>query len=233
MRKLFTFGCSYTDYFYEEWYETYYKFRNNNFPKIWSEILSKELNFDLINYGELGSGNQRIFRQICKHIDEIKKDDLVIIEWSYVHRYDWFIFDTQELRTFGAGPMEDQPYLSSNTHNEIIVNRTSKFYYDDIIYLTNLLIKLFDVMGVKVFFWSVEYFNFYDQEVIFIKHRSKILMIDEIEKMKSSVFTVILSHGGEYIKDETKSLINNLHLGEKGHEIQAKLFLEHIKKYNI
>ena len=135
MNKLFTFGCSYTEGFSDEYsqsdvYLEYKKFRGGNFPKSWPQILSEKLGMEPHNYGEGASGNQQIFNTFCIKCREFNEGDIVIIGWSFPERYRIAIDDNSWLKLGpGLAPAE---YISQKTHEEILVNRTLKPYKDEL-----------------------------------------------------------------------------------------------------
>lgn len=74
--RLFTFGCSFTQYFWPTW----------------ADILGQEFeHFE--NWGKLGGGNQFIFNSLieCMVRNKLNKDDTVIIMWTNVTREDRYI----------------------------------------------------------------------------------------------------------------------------------------------
>ena len=79
-KRLFTFGCSFTNY---------------NWNYTWPEILKVELGLPLYNYGKIGVGNQYIFNTVMQAdiYHKFTKDDLIMICWSGVHREDRYAFD--------------------------------------------------------------------------------------------------------------------------------------------
>lgn len=81
MRRLFTFGCSFTQYFWPTW----------------ADILGRE--FDHFeNWGKLGGGNQFIFNSVieCSLRNKFTSDDTVAIMWTNVTREDRYIQDKWE-----------------------------------------------------------------------------------------------------------------------------------------
>ena len=74
--RLFTFGCSFTQYFWP----------------LWPEILSYELNVPLYNFGRCGAGNQYIFNMLMQadNVYKFNNDDLIIVSWTNVCREDRF-----------------------------------------------------------------------------------------------------------------------------------------------
>jgi hypothetical protein len=76
--RLFTFGCSFTQYFWPTW----------------ADILGREFqHFE--NWGKLGGGNQFIFNSLieCMLRNQLDTDDMVVIMWTNVTREDRYIKD--------------------------------------------------------------------------------------------------------------------------------------------
>lgn len=73
MNRLFTFGCSFTSYFWPTW----------------ADILGKESTY-YQNWGQPGAGNQYIFCALieCIKTKNIRPDDTIIIMWSHPVRID-------------------------------------------------------------------------------------------------------------------------------------------------
>jgi hypothetical protein len=72
--RLFTFGCSFTNYHWPTW----------------ANILAYELNVPLYNYGLTGAGNQYIFNMLMQAdgFYNFTNDDLITICWTNVSRED-------------------------------------------------------------------------------------------------------------------------------------------------
>jgi len=58
--------------------------------KTWPALLAKYLNVDYECYATSGSSNQTILRNLIKYIPHITLDDLVIINWTYISRSDFY-----------------------------------------------------------------------------------------------------------------------------------------------
>ena len=73
-KRLFTFGCSFTNY---EW-------------PTWSNIIAYDLDIPFYNYGRSGAGNQFIFNTLLQADTQYQfnEDDLVIVSWTNVSRED-------------------------------------------------------------------------------------------------------------------------------------------------
>jgi len=77
VKRIFTFGCSFTGY---AW-------------MCWPEAIAYDLNIPLYNYGRSGAGNQYIFNMLMQANNHYKfnEHDLVIVSWTNVYRDDKFI----------------------------------------------------------------------------------------------------------------------------------------------
>jgi hypothetical protein len=73
-KRIFTFGCSFTNYAWS----------------MWPEIISYDLEIPLYNYGRTGAGNQFIANTICQANAKYKfnSNDLVMVCWTNVCRED-------------------------------------------------------------------------------------------------------------------------------------------------
>jgi hypothetical protein len=228
MNTLFTFGCSYTEGFItnkSDNYEKYFLFRNGNYPLTWNEILSKNLNVDLKNYGKGGCGNDYIFQSFCDHLDELKSNDIVIIEWTYNERFKWADDDFNEWVHLSYG--SDAPDISLITSKEIAINRGSPLYIKDLLNYEKTINKISKYIGFRVFYWCADYKIAFDLQNLTMD-KSQYLNFNYINS-EETIFKEIFRRKGERIKEETKGLIEDLHMGETGHRIQSELFYEHIK----
>lgn len=77
VKRLFSFGCSFTSY---------------SWPT-WTEIVSLDLDIPHYNFGLSGAGNSYISNMVCQadalyHFDE---DDLIIVSWTNVSREDRWV----------------------------------------------------------------------------------------------------------------------------------------------
>lgn len=76
-KRLFAFGCSFTEYAWTTW----------------PQILAREFDIPLYNYGKSGAGNQYIFNMLVQANKYYKfnSNDLVMISWTNVNREDRYI----------------------------------------------------------------------------------------------------------------------------------------------
>lgn len=77
VKRVFTFGCSFTGY---AW-------------MTWAEIVAHDLDIPLYNYGKSGAGNPYMFNMLIQADSYYKfnQDDLIIISWTNVWREDRYI----------------------------------------------------------------------------------------------------------------------------------------------
>lgn len=79
LNRLFTFGCSFTKYYWP----------------VWPDILAVELNIPLYNLGRSGAGNQYILNMLMQadNIYNFDENDLIVISWTNVCREDRFRYN--------------------------------------------------------------------------------------------------------------------------------------------
>jgi hypothetical protein len=218
--NLYIFGCSYSADFEMSGVKKQYESYKNGWPKSWSEILSEKLNMTLVNKARGGFGNDAIFDEFCIESDKIKKDDIVIIGWSYFNRF--------RVPTFFNGwkwdnisIFSDTPKLSKKTIQEIVVSRDCILYENEIHNRETLIKQYSKSKGFKVYFWNASY-PFENEEGYLLQNIEK--------KTPQDTFINFVSRlGGQKIIEETNGIVDDNHLGENGHIIQANLFYDEIK----
>jgi hypothetical protein len=206
MNKLWTFGDSYTENFrYDIWWCKDYLDWKGYIPKVYGQIISEKLNLELINIGQGGTNNYQIFQNICDNIMNFKKNDIVIISWTQLHRFrivnkesewEWFYNDKEHI----LEKLEKCEYMSKLTIEQIILNRyNNKDKYLEEIKSWELIIKK-ALPNNNLIFWS----PFDDDEY------------GEIIQMF------------ETIKKETNDTINNPHFSELGQAQLSEILLQRL-----
>ena len=257
---LHTFGDSYTegqpeDCTYPPFIE-WKKLRGGNLPKSWSEILGEKLNMEVKNYGIGGNSNPQIFDDVCNKSHEFNKGDIVIINWTYKDRFRWaateFHFDgapqypdennnpldNWRRMSVSNDQLDDFKHIKRNTKDEIIKNRTSHLYSDEIYNYENLIEQYSLSKGFDVYFWST------DNDIIInlseTKLKQKKYILNDLFVMgkyktyhhAGEFMSMFIEMGGQTIFTETNTIVNdNNHFGELGHKVQAELFYEYIMSY--
>jgi hypothetical protein len=257
MRTLHLFGDSYTEGHnldltfppYKEW-KTY---RGGELPLCWGDLLSEKLNMKMNNWAIGGMSNSEIFQTICKHSHEFKKNDIVIINWTYPNRFRWVVrLEKQRQyvwRRLGANP-SDGSIISEQTRNDISTNKILPPYIDEVYEHENLISEYSKSKNFEVFFWSadVDIINnlpierLYNNKYILHEQINKLpLNIDDKTphigiariEMKRTIFDVFYPYGAMTIGEETNWEVLDNHLGEKGHLIQSELFYKYITEKKL
>lgn len=252
MPTLFGFGDSYTQgHHLDTTYPNYKLWKNirvnNILPSTWFDMLSSRINFLPVNYAIAGMSNPEIMSTIQKNSIQFKKDDIVLVNWTYQHRFRWASYERDEYgkMTIGGKPQKptlywkrlgvhffdhDSHHITKITHNEIVDNRTNPLYIEEIYDFQNMLDYLAKSVGFKVYYWSMEptlIYNLNYEE----KNDKKYILSSEVPNGKD-MFWVIKKNGGRDIKEETGGVINDNHLGESGHLKQFELFHSYLKQYH-
>jgi lysophospholipase L1-like esterase len=202
MSTVWTFGDSLTDGFRSNdiWAKTYVDWKGY-IPLTYGEIISKELNYELVNLGKGGSDNYTIFESFIKNIDNIKDDDIVIIGWSEVGRFRL----STKLNTWTSfvpnfdNNLTNMENISKQTIMEVFVNRLSDTYINEVNIWINFITKT--INNFKIINWST--FNQGKINGIFVK---------EIEQ----------------ITNETNGIIKDAHFSEKGQKQLSEILLSKI-----
>jgi hypothetical protein len=231
MNNLYTFGCSFTEDFEVHNNKTtnspqsryIFEILNGIVPDSWVDIVSKKLNLTKKNYSIGGDCNYGIFEQICKYCDEFCENDVIIIEWTNVHRFRWPNMENK-WRSRLPGYFSDYDGISKNTYEEILVNRSHKLWYDEIYHYEKIIDRLCSLNKCKIFYWS------FDPNLIYtlpdeIRLQKKYLLIDEINE---DLYSLVRNRGGQSINDESNGKINDGHLGKTGHEVLGELIYKDI-----
>ena len=88
MSKLIVFGDSFT-YLHNHNKDNYYsKYKNNKNDLLWSEIVAKNLDLKLHNFGYGSFSNYRIIDSIIENFDLIDENDVVVISKTFYNRID-------------------------------------------------------------------------------------------------------------------------------------------------
>jgi hypothetical protein len=192
VNNIWFFGASNTTYWdtTHQWTKDYIKFCGYT-PKHFTEILSGKLNLNLINKGIGATDNYTIFETILSNIDNIKEGDKIVVDWVSILRFR--VVANDKFKTIiSTDGLDEIAFLSKNTMNEILINRDSILYVNEVIHWSNVLKKIFKN---NIIFWSI--FKEF-------KNNSDIIYMNS----GVSKFSII---------NETNGCIKDLHLGEAGH----------------
>jgi hypothetical protein len=220
-QKLWIFGDSFSESFNAEktfgtvdWRLNYLRYLGR-IPKVYGEIISEKLNYELVNLARSGSCNDSIFEKICLNINDIRDNDVVIIGWSCPLRFrlaaeigdeNWVnMLPFYRVNRIGEGNSKTlfKNSISDNTLDEIFYNRKSYRYIDEIVYRTQIINKALNKN--KVIHWSP-----FPDYVLDIKS------ITECTK----------------IVDETNGKIKDPHFSEQGHIELSEALLKMLDFYD-
>jgi hypothetical protein len=247
MRTLHLFGDSFTQgHLLDVTFEPYKKWREHigrELPEPWGDILVRKLNILNTNHAIAGMSNPEIFQTICQHSHEFKCDDIVIVNWTYNHRFRWVIWDSDEMKYQWKRlsiNKEENPIIPEIVRGHIAVNRSHPMQIDEIYQFEKLLKEYSNSKGFHIFFWSA------DIDIINDLPNNKLsdfnyILHDEIMKLPPfnlnndkirTMFDVIFKHGGKTIEEELGfNIFDGGHLGESGHKVQAELFYDYLVKH--
>lgn len=255
MRTLFLFGDSFTEGHifdttfppYKEWK----KYRGGELPLCWGDLLSEKLNMKMANHAVAGMSNSEIFQTICKHSDKFKKDDIVIINWTYPSRFRWASWsdNTERYRwvRLGGNP-HDGTIISEDTRIDIALHNTLPPRIEEIYEHEKLIYEYSKSKNFEVFFWSadIDIINNLPSEKLVsrryilhdqINNLPRIITEKHIQisrsEMKRTIFDVFYQYGAVTVGEETNWEVQDGHLGEKGHIVQSELFYKYITEKKL
>ena len=252
MATLFGFGDSFTGGHFQDVhfkpYQQWKEFRGGNLPPVWIDLLGEKLNMDVLNYGHGGNSNQEIFETICKKCHQFKKDDIVIVNWTEIHRFRWSalgnhraaegIVDVPYWRRMSAAS-DDSEEIRKQTKIDIIENRSSNLYVEEIYNYEKIIDQLSKSVGFNVFYWSGDSDIIYKLPPDELKQNKYIIndLISNITENPPDMFRLggiffdtIKHYGGLIVYEETNHKCTDTHLGESGHRVQFELFYDYIIK---
>lgn len=230
MNNLFICGCSFSEGFNDIHpnYVEYKKYLGGTLPKSWSELLSESLNLKHFNVAKGAVGNEQIFHQFCGIVDEMKENDILILQWTYRFRYRWASEDGKSWMHMGPGKI-DELVMNKHTHENNVINRENKLYIDVVLkdYM-KIIDTICEYKKVKVFYWSAgdlfEDNPFKDKKYMLSDVLSKYFDGDLRHYMENII------NDKTNITKETEGKVIDGHNGKIGHEIQYKLFYEYLVK---
>jgi hypothetical protein len=222
MKRLWVFGDNNSAIFgktKERRFKFYKEYRNGVFPKSWSELLASTLNLELKNLAVQGQSNYDIFDMFCNVINDIKKDDIVMIGWAFTQRFRMVdiysnSFTTIRQNQFKTKDVDTDKYLKGidiTTINKILDNRLHPQWNEEIYKWEQLINKLSELIGFKIVYWTFD----------------KIL--NKPHYLSTTNFREdLIKLGAQDITCETDGVLVDDNFGERGHLIQFEYFLNNI-----
>ena len=171
---LWTYGCSWTN-----WGELLEKHKDFKF---WPDIVANNFNYNLINRGEGGTSINQSFVKLLKDLPLIKKNDIIIFEFTYPNRYHLnYMIENNPLKSWDCNIACDynKGVVGKFDRHNIDYFKSEKFYseekilnyldfvtdFNDELLLNDFFttINVFDyienTIGAKVKYWFLKIFN--------------------------------------------------------------------------
>jgi hypothetical protein len=247
MSTLHTFGCSFTEEFKEFMdpslsqtsdgnvtTRTKYilDYHNGVAPDGWPTMLANKLGCDLKNYAGCnsneGNSNFSIFNNICNNLIEFKKDDIVIIEWTFMERIKFVNEKTNNMLNVLASHHFDIDDKTKDALDVMMINRSHELWIKELFTHQKIINKVCELIGVNLYYWTI------DPKILEYKMNDKTengnyLILNELKNTKKNYTQYVSDLGGLNISNETNFKIKDNHLGFLAHKILSDLFYEHIK----
>lgn len=234
---LWTFGCSFTAEYHpvgadiENNYDRYKKWRGGTLPDVWPTILAKNLNLEIQNKGVGATGNDTIFQQFCNNSHLMKSGDIVIVGWTHILRF--LLSSPDGSHLIDILPSMQYPEFESKWIDFMLVNRSFSAWQTQIISYIKMIESYCNSIDAKVFFWTsdIEMYECFKENYINID-TNKFIDWDYLD-----FFQLIRQNYPNFknitIKEETNGAVDDQHLGELGHKLQADITLKHLIKNGI
>lgn len=251
---LFVFGDSHTEGYKNDLgfppYKQYRKYlgvkNSKQLPPIWSELLAEKLNIPSHNHAKGGSSNHEILLRFSNICHEIKKDDIVIINWTHVQRCLWVTEpESEDIENYitSISPYQnhqnDRAWLFKDAYDIISINRMHFSWTYEVLYYQNIIDTISNLIGFKTYYWFTDDYLYDNFKKIENVNQDKYLLNDLIstynpntntKKYQCIPFNIIQQYGGTTLYDETLFVEDNIHLGGDGHKVQAELFYCYLTK---
>jgi len=258
---LYCFGDSYTEGYKNDmgfWpYDAYRKYLGLDDPKdmppLWSDLLGDKLGIESYNYGKGGASNHETLLRICEHSYKFKKDDIVIINWTYIQRCLWVIneegIEDYDNHITSASPHQAEHYdrdgLFKDAYDIIAINRMHYAWTHEIIAYEKLINTLSKSIGFTVYYWFADDYLFKNFFKINDLNQEKYILNDLISNYVETeydpesphtefcciMFNILGKYGAKTIYQDSEGAgFDTMHLGGTGHKVQAEMFYSYITK---
>lgn len=221
MRRLWTFGDSFTaDYEYDH-FDSYKKYKDilGYEIKTWPTILSEKFGMLLHNCAMKGSSNFDIFNKFIDNSNNFRPHDILIIGWALITKFKYV--DNDIFKTINPDTQDE--FLK-----KIIENRKHTLWQYEIHQYMKFIMNFCYQKKLHIYFWSSE-----DENLLYGEHALKKYEYDKnshVIKNNNRIGLVfdLISKGSSTIEIDTNGVIKDCHLGEKGHFDMANLFYNYI-----
>jgi hypothetical protein len=216
--------------------EYIHKFCEGNPPDTWTDVLGKLLKYNTINLGASnasesdliptfsGNSNESIFNNFCHVVNHINHNDIVIIQWSFIERFQWAYESHKRMITILPN---QYPNNKSDIFDEILINKSHDLWIDELFIKEKLINECANAKGFKVFYWSIDD-KIYNRKYDVIKNKNNYLFLNKLTG-KNSILDLIYENGGKSITFETNNEIVDSHFGKSAHKVLGELIYNEIR----
>jgi hypothetical protein len=199
-------------------------------------VLGKLLKYNTINLGALnasesdliptfsGNSNESIFNNFCHVVNHINHNDIVIIQWSFIERFQWAYESYKRMITILPN---QYPNNKSDIFDEILINKSHDLWIDELFIKEKLINECANAKGFKVFYWSIDD-KIYKRKYDVIKNKNNYLFLNKLTG-KNSILDLIYENGGKSITFETNNEIVDSHFGKSAHKVLGELIYNEIR----
>jgi hypothetical protein len=220
MKKLWTFGDSYTELFRNQTgtLKEYCSWKKIT-PLTFSEVICGRHNLELKSQGKGGASNRTILSQFTNIMDEIESEDILIFGWTNLSRFrlvDENAVLHDIIGPYFANDKTPQPDFSVQSVAETLLMRSDFIFFSEILEYMKMIKKIFP--NNKIINWT-----WHTVTPIEI-HKSK---STERNQMLNEFYSNIIHfpYGDmEKIIDETNGEIKDYHYSENSHVFLANEF---------
>lgn len=253
MRNLWTYGCSHTAGWYDfngklqsnGTYREYYEYRNNNLPKIYTEIVSEELGLNLINLAEGGTSVTFMLWRMTETFQDWLPGDIILYQTTYQERYQ--MLNPHDKAFIPYSYIEEPtnswiPPISWKAQTEFLANRTDeRAWQRETMACIRSAKALADTKGCH--FLVAPYDQYTIEELFEFPEQYEdireylVYQTPESLDLKWTFHTPYWTFGdfdesiNSKVFQETNGEILDNHMGEIGHELQAKIISPYLRKF--
>ena len=228
MNTLWIFGDSFSsDFDYKNLHgnhKSYMDIFNIEHIPVWASVLGEKLGYDVKNLAKGGNSNYQIFQDYCDSCHLIQPNDIVIVGWGLIDKFR--ISQNNKVVNIHPNNTRDYENMSKSTLDEMIKNRQEVYngidiWAGEINGWENAMDTLSKNKGYQIYFWSTEEDRLMKQE------DKKNYLCSESKK---SLIHYLRDLGCLSMSQETNDVVVDSHFGLQGHNKQAEIFYNEIKK---
>ena len=233
MNTLWIFGDSFSsDFDYKNLHvnhKSYMEIFNIDHIPVWASVLGEKLGYDVKNLAKGGSSNYQIFQDYCDSCHLTQPNDIVIVGCGLIDKFR--ISQNNKVINIHPNNTRDYENMSKSTLDEMVKNRREIYNGIDIwageIYgWERAMDTLSKNKGYQIYFWSSE-----EDRLIYKENddhkKSKNYLCSE---SKQSLIHYLRNMGCLSMSQETNNIVGDSHFGLQGHNKQAEIFYNEIKK---